>query len=66
MRTAQGNSVQGDLSDRDPFPPWTEWLTDKCKSITFPQLRLRAIKIIIIIINFVTKVWLNFFLIDNH
>ena len=22
-------------------PPWTEWLTDGCKNITFPQLRLR-------------------------
>ena len=20
-------------------PPWTEWLTDRCKNITFPQLR---------------------------
>ena len=24
-------------------PPWTEWLTDKRKNITFPQLRLRAV-----------------------
>ena len=23
-------------------PPWPEWLTDRCKNITFPQLRLRA------------------------
>ena len=25
---------------------WTEWLTDRCKNITFPQLRLRAVKIL--------------------
>ena len=25
--------------------PWTEWLTDICKNITFPQLRLPAVKI---------------------
>ena len=24
-------------------PLWTEWLIDMCKSITFPQLRLRAV-----------------------
>ena len=24
-------------------PPWTEWLTDRCKNITFPQLRLLAV-----------------------
>ena len=24
--------------------PWTDWLTDRCKNITFPQLRLRAVK----------------------
>ena len=24
-------------------PLWTEWLTDRCKNITFPQLRLRAV-----------------------
>ena len=23
---------------------WTEWLTDRCENITFPQLRLRTIK----------------------
>ena len=26
-------------------PLWTEWLTDRCKNITFPQLRLRTVKI---------------------
>ena len=25
-------------------PLWKEWLTDRCKSITFPQLRLRVVK----------------------
>ena len=24
-------------------PPWTEWLTDRCKNIAFPQLRWRAV-----------------------
>ena len=24
-------------------PPWTEWLKDRCKNITFPQLRLRVV-----------------------
>ena len=24
-------------------PLWTEWLTDRCKNITFPQLRLRTV-----------------------
>ena len=24
-------------------PLWTEWLTDRCKNITFPQLRLRMV-----------------------
>ena len=23
----------------DPLPPWTEWLTDRCKNITLPQIR---------------------------
>ena len=26
-----------------PCPLWTEWLTDRYKNITFPQLRLRAV-----------------------
>ena len=25
------------------IPPRTEWITDRCKNITFPQLRLRAV-----------------------
>ena len=25
-----------------PPPLWTEWLTNRCKNITFPQLRLRT------------------------
>ena len=30
--------------DLEPDTPlWTEWLADRCKNITFPQLRLRAI-----------------------
>ena len=24
--------------------PWTDWLADRCKNITFPQLHLRAVK----------------------
>ena len=24
-------------------PPWSEWLTDRCKNITFSQLRLRVV-----------------------
>ena len=27
----------------DTHPPWTEWLTDACENITFPQLLLRAV-----------------------
>ena len=27
-------------------PMWTEWLTDRCKNITFPQLRFWAVTII--------------------
>ena len=26
-----------------PHPPWIEWLTDRCKNITFPQLLLRTV-----------------------
>ena len=26
-------------------PLWTEWLTDRCKNITFPQLRLRVLQV---------------------
>ena len=26
-------------------PLWTEWLTDRCKNITFPQIRLRTVNI---------------------
>ena len=29
---------------RTPPPLWTEWLTDICKNITFPQLLLRTVK----------------------
>ena len=28
-------------SYKNPSPLWTEWLTDRCKNITFPQLCLR-------------------------
>ena len=30
-------------------PPWTEWLTDRCKNITFPQLRLRAVITVLVV-----------------
>ena len=30
--------------DTHPHPLWTEWQTDGCKNITFPQLRLWAVK----------------------
>ena len=38
----------GGVADASPGPEadtslWTEWLTDRCKNITFPQLRLRAV-----------------------
>ena len=26
-----------------PPPPWTEWQTDRCKNINFPQLCLRTV-----------------------
>ena len=29
--------------EQTPAPLWTEWLTDRCKNITFPQLRLRTV-----------------------
>ena len=32
--------------DTHLLPLWREWMTDRCKNITFPQLRLRAVKII--------------------
>ena len=28
---------------KTPPPTWTEWLTDRCKNITFPQFRLQTI-----------------------
>ena len=37
-----GSACRGDWADP---PPWTEWQTDRCKNITFPQLRLRAVKL---------------------
>ena len=30
-------------TEADTLPLWTEWLTDRCKNITFPQLRLRTV-----------------------
>ena len=30
----------------DTSPLWTEWLTDRCENIIFPQLRLRTVKIL--------------------
>ena len=33
------------LGQRPPPPRWAEWLTDRCKKITLPQLRLRAVTI---------------------
>ena len=27
-------------------PLWTKWLTDRCKNITFPRLRLRTVKMV--------------------
>ena len=34
-----GGGVCSVVSARHPLPPWTEWLTDRCKNITLPQLR---------------------------
>ena len=31
--------------DTPTHPLWTEWLTDTCENITFPQLLLRTVKI---------------------
>ena len=39
----------------DTPPLWTEWLTDRCKNITFPQLRLRAVIISTTNTNSITK-----------
>ena len=33
-------------------PPWTEWLTNRCKNFTFPQLRLRMVNIMDILAIF--------------
>ena len=43
MRTARSSAVRGRgrLRDRDPL----DRITDRCKNITFPQLRLRVVKI---------------------
>ena len=43
MRTARSSAVRGRgrLRDRDPL----DRITDRRKNITFPQLRLRAVKI---------------------
>ena len=30
-------------------PLWTEWLTDGCKNITFPQLRLWKVKFLVLV-----------------
>ena len=40
MLSITGNDVMTLLSSL-----WTEWLTDRCKSITFSQLRLQAVMI---------------------
>ena len=41
----QGGGVYPSMHwGRHPLPLWTEWLTDICKNITFPQLRLRTVK----------------------
>ena len=42
--SVRGFSVQGISVDRDPLPPVNR-ITDRCKNITFPQLRLRAVMI---------------------
>ena len=33
-----------DPEPEPPLPLWAEWLTDRCKNITLPQLRLLAVK----------------------
>ena len=38
---AEGGSCIPACTEEGP-PMWTEWLTDGCKNITFPQLRLRT------------------------
>ena len=47
--------------------PWTEWLTDRCKNIAFPQLRLREVmkqtfyQCIAVLITFKTCAWSEVF-----
>ena len=36
-RTLDQAARQEVTSYREPLPPWTEWLTDRCKNITLPQ-----------------------------
>ena len=44
-----------------PLPLWTEWLTDGCKNITFPQLRLRTVmnrsRLILFILSWFSCFW---------
>ena len=52
MRSAR-SLPYGGLPDKPPPPPWPETqrpspvnrITDRCKNISFPQLRLRAVSI---------------------
>ena len=48
---AQGGVCQGGSESqhalRQKPPPWTEWLTNRCKNITFLQLRLQMVTRII-------------------
>ena len=46
----EGSVCQGSVHHRPPFgprgtlpPPWTEFLTDACEKIAFPQLLLRTV-----------------------
>ena len=39
-----------------PPPLWTEFLTHACENITFPQLLLRAVKMLVVNVNFVEEV----------
>ena len=34
---------KGSGTTSDTHPPWTEWLTDACENITFPQLLLQVV-----------------------
>ena len=52
MSLARGGMFRGGLvcpEEGRYAPPWTDWQTDACENITFPQLLLRAVIILMVI-----------------